>query len=182
MPSLSSNRSASSRDSNVKHQYLRHHGVLFSSYIMTFLVLSSGKFRHVSTTTVAAFSNTNTVTQSFVVHDQMKHKCSQMSEATQSRISSKTQLFSNPYDSEFNIDDDDYDDDDFFEDEDSMAFAQISQKQLSEDDYSGALGFDEVVDWEYYNRNEEDGSREVVNPPFMDPTKPKRTRESSGSV
>ena len=47
--------------------------------------------------------------------------------------------------------------------------------------YAGAIGFDEVVDWEYYD-NPGEKVRNVVEPPPLDPTKPKRTRSSSGSV
>lgn len=55
-------------------------------------------------------------------------------------------------------------------------------------DFIGSLGFDEIVDWEYYDQtNEEvfptaDKSRVVVEPSPFDPTQPKRTRSSSGSV
>ena len=54
--------------------------------------------------------------------------------------------------------------------------------------FVGALGFDEVVDWEYYETSYDEeegrevGDRKVVEPPPLDPTKPKRTRSSSGSV
>jgi len=55
-------------------------------------------------------------------------------------------------------------------------------------DFIGSLGFDEIVDWEYYDQTSEeaspraDKSRAVVEPSPFDPTKPKRTRSSSGSV
>jgi hypothetical protein len=50
-------------------------------------------------------------------------------------------------------------------------------------DYIGKMGFDEVTDWEYYYPDEDDPSeRKVVQPPPFDPSKPKRTRQSSGSV
>ena len=50
-------------------------------------------------------------------------------------------------------------------------------------DYVGNLGFDEVTDWEYYYPSE-DGSddRKVVQPNPFDPSQPKRSRVSSGSV
>jgi len=47
--------------------------------------------------------------------------------------------------------------------------------------YAGALGFDEVIDWEYFDNPGEE-KRNIVEPPPFDPTKPKRTRSSSGSV
>ena len=50
-------------------------------------------------------------------------------------------------------------------------------------DFVGKMGFDEVVDWQYYYENEDDPSdRKVVNPNPFDSSKPKRTRTSSGSV
>lgn len=48
-------------------------------------------------------------------------------------------------------------------------------------DFAGSMGFDEVVDWEYFDNPGEE-KRNVVQPPPFDPTKPKRTRSSSGSV
>jgi len=48
--------------------------------------------------------------------------------------------------------------------------------------FSGSMGFDEVTDWEYYYESEDGNDRKVVPPPPLDPSKPKRTRESSGSV
>ncbi|KAG7362906.1 hypothetical protein IV203_026266 [Nitzschia inconspicua] len=50
-------------------------------------------------------------------------------------------------------------------------------------DYVGNMGFDEVVDWQYYYENEDDPTdRQVVQPNPFDESKPKRTRTSSGSV
>lgn len=50
-------------------------------------------------------------------------------------------------------------------------------------DYVGNMGFDEVTDWEYYYQNEEDESdRKVVQPNPFDEKTPRRTRASSGSV
>ena len=51
------------------------------------------------------------------------------------------------------------------------------------DSYVGKMGFDEVTDWEYYYQNEEDeNDRKVVQPNPFDPATPRRTRSSSGSV
>lgn len=51
------------------------------------------------------------------------------------------------------------------------------------DSYVGKMGFDEVTDWEYYYQNEEDeDDRKVVQPNPFDPKTPRRTRASSGSV
>ncbi|KAL7571000.1 hypothetical protein ACA910_002622, partial [Epithemia clementina (nom. ined.)] len=49
--------------------------------------------------------------------------------------------------------------------------------------YVGNLGFDEVTDWEYYYPSD-DGTddRKVVQPNPFDPSQPKRSRVSSGSV
>ena len=47
--------------------------------------------------------------------------------------------------------------------------------------YAGSIGFDEVIDWEYFDNPGEE-VRNIVEPPPFDPTKPKRTRSSSGSV
>ena len=45
------------------------------------------------------------------------------------------------------------------------------------------MGFDEVTDWEYYYQNEEDeDDRKVVQPNPFDSKTPRRTRASSGSV
>lgn len=50
-------------------------------------------------------------------------------------------------------------------------------------DFVGNMGFDEVTDWEYYYQNEEDESdRKVVEPNPFDSSTPRRTRQSSGSV
>lgn len=50
-------------------------------------------------------------------------------------------------------------------------------------DFVGNMGFDEVTDWEYYYQNEEDeNDRKVVEPNPFDSATPKRTRQSSGSV
>ena len=93
----------------------------------------------------------------------------------------------------------DYDDDDFFDDEDAQLFAQVTQKQQTDlsgcsmrqfnlgydliiTDFAGSLGFEEVVDWEYYQPSLENNERKVVEPPPFDPNSPKRTREKSGSI
>ena len=47
--------------------------------------------------------------------------------------------------------------------------------------YAGALGFDEVIDWEYFD-NPGEKERNIVEPSPLDPMQPKRTRSSSGSV
>ena len=89
--------------------------------------------------------------------------------------------------------------------EDSLALTQLFEEQKQKDaildrtgirsrqfslgqdlvlsDYVGNLGFDEVTDWEYYYPSE-DGSedRKVVQPNPFDPSQPKRSRVSSGSV
>lgn len=50
-------------------------------------------------------------------------------------------------------------------------------------DFVGNMGFDEITDWEYYYQNEEDESdRKVVQPNPFDASTPRRTRETSGSV
>ena len=50
-------------------------------------------------------------------------------------------------------------------------------------DFVGNMGFDEVTDWEYYYQNEEDeNDRKVVQPNPFDSATPRRTRSSSGSV
>jgi serine/threonine protein kinase len=50
-------------------------------------------------------------------------------------------------------------------------------------DFVGNMGFEEVVDWQYYYENEDDPEdRKVVQPNPFDESKPKRTRTSSGSV
>jgi serine/threonine protein kinase len=50
-------------------------------------------------------------------------------------------------------------------------------------DFVGKMGFDEVTDWEYFYRNEDDPSdRKVVMPNPMSSEQPRRTRTSSGSV
>lgn len=51
--------------------------------------------------------------------------------------------------------------------------------------FAGSMGFDEVTDWDYFtnpyeSQNELD--RDIVQPPPFDPTKPKRTKTSSGGV
>ena len=51
--------------------------------------------------------------------------------------------------------------------------------------FSGSMGFDEVTDWDYFTNPFEAKSeleRDIVQPPPLDPTKPKRTKTSSGSV
>jgi len=50
------------------------------------------------------------------------------------------------------------------------------------DSFAGKMGFDEVTDWEYYAQDEDTGERKSVQPPPLDPSKPKRTRERVGSV
>ena len=51
------------------------------------------------------------------------------------------------------------------------------------DSFLGNMGFDEVTDWEYYYQNEEDeNDRKVVQPNPFDSKTPRRTRASSGSV
>lgn len=51
------------------------------------------------------------------------------------------------------------------------------------DSFIGNMGFDEVTDWEYYYKNEEDeNDRKVVNPNPFDEATPRRTRTKSGSV
>ena len=51
--------------------------------------------------------------------------------------------------------------------------------------FAGSMGFDEVIDWDYFT-NPYDAAdeldRDIVEPPPFDPTKPKRTKSSSGSV
>jgi serine/threonine protein kinase len=78
---------------------------------------------------------------------------------------------------------------------DDLSACQVRQFSLGQDfvvtDFAGSMGFDEVTDWEYYYyENEEDGpsssssskERRVVSPPPLDPSKPKRTRQPSGSI
>mmetsp|Transcript_33823 Transcript_33823/g.49723 ORF Transcript_33823/g.49723 Transcript_33823/m.49723 type:complete len:622 (+) Transcript_33823:62-1927(+) len=56
--------------------------------------------------------------------------------------------------------------------------------------YAGSMGFDEVIDWDYFqsdadgtaSQREYDRRNNMVEPPPFDPTKPKRTKSSSGSV
>mmetsp|Transcript_637 Transcript_637/g.881 ORF Transcript_637/g.881 Transcript_637/m.881 type:complete len:580 (-) Transcript_637:23-1762(-) len=51
--------------------------------------------------------------------------------------------------------------------------------------YAGSMGFDEVVDWDYFTNpyeSENELDRDIVEPPPLDPTKPKRTTKSSGGV
>ncbi|KAL3913104.1 MAG: hypothetical protein SGILL_006623 [Bacillariaceae sp.] len=50
-------------------------------------------------------------------------------------------------------------------------------------DFVGNMGFEEVIDWQYFYENEEDpDDRKVVQPNPFDASKPKRTRTASGSV
>lgn len=70
-----------------------------------------------------------------------------------------------------------------------LSACQTRQFSLGQDfvltDFAGSLGFDEVTDWEYYYESDEDGldrKKVVVPPPPLDPSKPKRTRQASGSV
>jgi serine/threonine protein kinase len=58
---------------------------------------------------------------------------------------------------------------------------QLGQ-DLSISAFAGSLGFEEVTDWEYYYESEDGDDRKVVSPSPLDPSKPRRTRESSGSV
>jgi serine/threonine protein kinase len=64
--------------------------------------------------------------------------------------------------------------------------AQVRQFLLGQDlilsNYAGSMGFDEVTDWEYYRQDEDGNDRQAVQPNPMDPSQPKRTRASSGSV
>ena len=93
----------------------------------------------------------------------------------------------------------DYDDDEFFDDEDAQLFAQVTQKQQTDlsgcsmrqfnlgydliiSDFVGSLGFEEIVDWEYYQPSLVNNERNIVEPPPFDPNAPKRTREKSGSI
>lgn len=93
----------------------------------------------------------------------------------------------------------DYDDDEFFDDEDAQLFAQITEKQQTDlsgsslrqfnlgydlviSDFVGSLGFEEIVDWEYYQPSLVNNERNIVEPPPFDPNAPKRTREKSGSI
>lgn len=56
------------------------------------------------------------------------------------------------------------------------------------DRYLGTLGFQEVTDWQYYMTDQdEDGQtvgdrRDKVSPNPLDPSQPRRTRQSSGSI
>lgn len=67
-----------------------------------------------------------------------------------------------------------------------LSACQARQFQLGQDlvitNFAGSMGFDQVTDWEYYYESEEGDRKVVVPPPPLDPSKPKRTRESSGSV
>lgn len=68
-----------------------------------------------------------------------------------------------------------------------LSACQARQFVLGEDfmitNFAGSMGFDAVTDWEYFYESEDDPEiRKVVSPPPLDPSKPKRTRESSGSV
>ncbi|KAL7507431.1 hypothetical protein ACHAXN_004617 [Cyclotella atomus] len=71
--------------------------------------------------------------------------------------------------------------------------ATVRQFSLGPDillsDYVGSLGFDQVTDWQYYLESvDEEGNvdpyqeRIEVQAPFMDPSRPARTRSKSGSV
>jgi serine/threonine protein kinase len=56
-------------------------------------------------------------------------------------------------------------------------------RDLQVTDFVGNMGFEEVVDWQYYYENEDDPTdRRVVQPNPFDSDRPKRTRTSSGSV
>ena len=51
--------------------------------------------------------------------------------------------------------------------------------------FSGSMGFDEVTDWDYFTNPYEaknELERDIIQPPPLDPTKPKRTKSSSGGV
>lgn len=70
---------------------------------------------------------------------------------------------------------------------DDLSACRARQLSLGADlvltDYAGSMGFDMVTDWEYYYADEDDDDiRRVVQPNPLDPSQPKRTRESSGSV
>lgn len=92
----------------------------------------------------------------------------------------------------------DYEDDDFFDD-DAALFASVSNRQQKDlsgcslrqfnlgydviiSDYVGSLGFEEITDWEYYQPSLVNNEKRIVEPPPMDPSQPKRTREKSGSI
>ena len=56
-------------------------------------------------------------------------------------------------------------------------------------DYVGSLGYDQVTDWQYYLQSVDDEGnidpyeeKIQIQAPFMDPSKPSRTRSKSGSV
>jgi len=63
---------------------------------------------------------------------------------------------------------------------------QVRQFSLGDDlvlsNYVGAMGFDEVTDWEYFQQDEDGRDRRRVEPNPLDPAQPTRTRKSSGSV
>ena len=78
--------------------------------------------------------------------------------------------------------------------EQDLSGCKVRQFSLGQDvvltDYAGSMGFDEVIDWQYYYPSDDDDddngrderNRQVVQPNPLDPNQPKRTRESSGSV
>ncbi|CAB9516583.1 expressed unknown protein [Seminavis robusta] len=70
---------------------------------------------------------------------------------------------------------------------DDLSACRSRQLSLGRDfvlsDFVGNMGFDEVTDWEYYYENEDDeNDRKVVQPNPFDSATPRRTRSSSGSV
>lgn len=95
---------------------------------------------------------------------------------------------------DFDIDDDDDESDPFRmsnilqkgTSNEDLSACQARQFSLGQDftltDFVGSMGFDEVTDWEYYYESEDGLDRKVVPPPPLDPSKPKRTRQASGSV
>ncbi|KAL7481858.1 hypothetical protein ACHAW6_007532 [Cyclotella cf. meneghiniana] len=75
---------------------------------------------------------------------------------------------------------------------DDLTGSNLRQFSLGSDlvvsDYAGSLGFDRVTDWQYYLQgvddrgNIDDTEQRIPVNPRMDPSKPARTRSSSGAV
>jgi hypothetical protein len=55
-------------------------------------------------------------------------------------------------------------------------------KDLVLSDFAGSMGFQEITDWEYYREDDDRKERQLVQPNPLDPSQPKRTKVSSGSV
>ena len=139
----------------------------------------------ISSMSVSTRTNVNAFQTPFTLFHQQKHKHTLHKDNKHYRhTTNKDMIYALPYDPSENLTPNN--NNKLEQDRMGITSRQFSLGyDISLSRFAGSMGFDEVVDWDYFTnpfQAENELDRQVVEPPPLDPTKPKRTKSSSGGV